>query len=81
MRIEFNRTAIRELMRNEDLVDGRAKAIADACNEESSWDDDGGWGGYGSATSTSEIRARARVWCAKATPERANRMIRHLDAE
>ena len=73
MRIDFNRAAIRELMQT-DLTSDRGAAIADACNGESSW------GGYHVEDASSEIRNRTVVWCEWASPERANRMIRNLDA-
>lgn len=72
-RIKFNRAAIRKLMQT-DLTSDRAAAVADACNGESSW------GGYHTDDASSEIRNRTVVWCEHSTPERANRMIRNLDA-
>lgn len=78
VRVVVDRNAIRELMKT-DLVTGRAAAVADACNAQSSW------GGYASTTESDEVRARARVWSYASqdgggNTERANRMIRNLDA-
>lgn len=74
VKVKVNRAAVRALMRNAALVEGRGEAIAAACNSESSW------GGYSAYTSVSAIRARSRIVCADATPDRANRLVRNLDA-
>jgi hypothetical protein len=64
----------------ERLIADRTKAVEDACNAESSW------GGYASATSDDGTRVRGRVWSyarqdGKGKTERAQRMIRNLDAQ
>ena len=74
-RIKFHPDAFREIMRTPELVEGRAAAIAAACNAESSH------GGYDYAVTVTDIRARARVWSYEGNGEtRRNRMIRNLDA-
>lgn len=79
VRVKISRAALRELMQTEALVAGRTKAIEDACNGQSSW------GGYASSVNTDGTRARGTVWSyarqdGKGTTERANRMVRNLDA-
>lgn len=75
VRIDWNQQGFRDLMRDPALVEGRGERIADACNADSSW------GGYYSAVSVSDIRARARVWSIGGNGEaRKQRLIRNLDA-
>lgn len=54
----------------------RAKRIADACNQASSW------GGYSSEVSTTGSRPRARVWSYGAHDDEARqqRLVKNLDA-
>lgn len=80
VRVKMKRSGIRALMANPALVVPRAEAIAAACNEQSSW------GGYASADASSKTRGRAHVWSyakqdGSGTTERANRLIKNLDAQ
>lgn len=58
------------------LVEAKVKAIADACNAESSW------GGYAFAAAIHPDRVRGTVWSYdnRVDEARDNRMIRNLDA-
>lgn len=58
------------------LLEEKAKAIADACNQQSSW------GGYAYAARIEPERARARVWSYDNRNDEArdHRMIKNLDA-
>ena len=80
-KVKFKNGAIRKLMADPAVVadlERRAKAVADACNVQSSW------GGYHSAVSTEGNRPRARVWSVgpKADEDNARnqRMLRNMDA-
>lgn len=59
-----------------ELIKAKAKAIADACNAESSW------GGYASAAAIHPDRVRGTVWSYDNRDDEArdNRMIKNLDA-
>lgn len=79
VRVKIHVQALRELMQTEELVGPKAEANAAACNAQSSW------GGYEWGVGTDGIRARATVWTyarqdGGGNSERANRMIRNLDA-
>lgn len=58
------------------LLDQMGKAVADACNAESSW------GGYHYAVHVDERRARVHIWSADRRNDEARdqRLIRNLDA-
>lgn len=56
------------------LIDGKAKALADACNAGSTW------GGYDWEPGESSIRARARVWSIKRSEAREQRLLRNLSS-
>lgn len=79
VRIKFNAQAFPELMAGpeaEAMLEQRARAIADACNSDSSW------GGYFYAVTRGKVRARARIWSAddRNDEPRDQRLIRNLDA-
>lgn len=79
VRIRFKPQAFPELMAGpeaEAMLEQRARAIADACNSDSSW------GGYFYAVTKDGVRARARIWSADDRNDEARdqRLIRNLDA-
>lgn len=79
IRVKVRRAGVRELMTSEaalELIKGKAEAVAEACNSQSSW------GGYFSAASADASRARAKVWSADRRNDEARdqRLVRNLDA-
>lgn len=77
VRYEIHDPAIVELMTSQkaqDLVNEKARALADACNAQSSW------GGYDWEPGESSIRARARVWSINSSEAREQRLLRNLNS-
>ena len=82
-KIQFNKNLEQQLRDLPVIVDDiarRTKAIADACNDESSWDDPKVGGGY--FHHSQENPTLGRVWTVdkQRDESRKNRMIRNLDA-
>lgn len=80
LRVDMNAEAIRDVMSGgaaRALIDGRAAAVADACNNQSSW------GGYAWADASTGVRANAKVWSYGRNDSitRKNRLIANIGAE
>ena len=82
-KIEFNKNLEQQLRNLPEVVDDiarRTKAIADACNEESSWDDPTVGGGYFHHAQANPTLGRVWSIDKQRDESRKNRMIRSLDA-
>lgn len=82
-RIEFNKNLeqqLRDLPAVVEDVARRTKAIADACNAESSWGDPKVGGGYFHRAQASPTLGRVWSIDKQRDESRKNRMIRNLDA-
>ena len=81
-KLRFVRDSIPEIVlkaeKDKGVLDAAAKAIADACNSDSTW------GGYYYAVNTDGKWPRARVWNVKRgasdDESRNNRLIKNIDA-
>lgn len=79
VKLKIHREAIRDILQSDEaleVVRAKGEAIADACNDQSSW------GGYFTHAGIDGTRARARVWSADGRGDEArdNRLVRNLDA-
>lgn len=77
MKVVVHRKAVRELMCDHSLLEGKAEAVRDACIADSTW------GGYAASPVTDDgTRARSRVWSFDDRNDEArdNRMVKNLDA-
>ena len=82
-KIEFNKDLeqqLRDLDSTVELVAHHTKAIADACNEESSWDDPKVGGGYFHHAQANPTLGRVWSIDKQRDESRKNRLIRNLDA-
>lgn len=80
VRVQMDPGAIREIMSGSAaraVIDGRAAAVAGACNAQSSW------GGYAWADASTGVRANAKVWSygRNDSVTRKNRLIANIGAE
>lgn len=71
---------LRDLPETVEEVERRTKAIADACNAESSWDDPKVGGGYFHHAQANPTLGRVWSGDKQRDESRKNRLIRNLDA-
>lgn len=83
VKFQFNKhleQQLRDLPVIVDDIERRTKAIADACNEESSWGDPKVGGGYFHHAQANPTLGRVWTVDKQRDESRKNRMIRNLDA-